>query len=370
MRKIIVLLHRYIGLALAVFLLVSGLTGTLIVFGKAIDGFLNPALLKVVPQPDRVPIDDVLRNAQRAVPEGALRTVYLPHSADDTVEVLFQGSSIRIYANPYSGEVLGAREANKYLRGFLIDLHVHLLSGETGERVIGWAGLGAIILALLGLWLWWPRYGRWRQALSIKWQAGSFRVWFDIHRVAGVCVMPFLLMTAATGASLALYDLVTESALVAITGQGARQPVVASQAAAGPDAPIQPMLARAAAMFPDGEITRLTLPAKERDAVGVRMRLKSEVHQFGRTFLWFDRYDSKLLRVDNALTAHRAIQIQSWLFPLHTGTYGGVFTQWLQILVGLSLSLLTLSGGWLWLKRIKVKAKTSVPSASRLQVNE
>jgi len=169
--------------------------------------------------------------------------------------------------------------------------------------------------------------------------AGSFRVWFDIHRVAGACVMPFLLMTVATGSSLALYDVVTEPALVAFTGQGARQAAVRSQATPGADVPIQPMLTQAATMFPDGEITRLTLPTKARDAVGVRMRLKGEVHQFGRTFLWFDRYDSKLLHVDNALTAHRAVQIQSRLFPLHTGMYGGILTQWLQVVVALSLPL-------------------------------
>lgn len=299
------------------FLLVSGLTGSLLVFSKAIDGFLNPALLTVVPQQGQVPIDELLRNVRQAVPEARPKTVYLPRSVNDAAEVLFQDRSLRVYADPYTGEVLGAREASNYLRGFLIDLHAHLLSGETGERVLGWAGVGAILLSLLGLWLWWPRNGRWKQALSIKWEAGSFRVWFDIHRVAGACVMPFLLMTVATGASLALYDLVTEPALVAFTGQGARQPAVRSHASAGTDVPIQPMLTQAATRFPDGEITRLTLPTKAGDAVGVRMRLKGEVHQFGRTFLWFDRYDSKLLRVDNALTAHRAVKIQSWLFPLH-----------------------------------------------------
>lgn len=365
MRKLIVLLHRYLGLALGALLLVSGFTGALLVFGKAIDGFLNPALLSVVPRQERVPVDDLLRNARQANPDGVPRTVYLPRSKEDVAEVLFQGSSLRVYANPYTGEVQGARQKTGYLRGFLIDLHVHLLSGETGERVLGWAGLGAVILSLLGLWLWWPRHGRWKQALSVKWRAGSFRTWFDIHRVAGACMMPLLLMTALTGASLALYDIVTERALVAFTGQGARQPAAASRAGAGADAPIQPMLAHAGALFPGGEITRLTLPANPRDAVGVRMRLSGEIHQFGRTFLWFDRYDGSLLRTDNALTAHRAVQIQSWLFPLHTGTYGGLGTQWLQVAVGLSLTLLTLSGGWLWLKKTRAKASASAAASFR-----
>jgi uncharacterized iron-regulated membrane protein len=116
------------------------------------------------------------------------------------------------------------------------------------------------------------------------------------------------------------------------------------------------MLKHVALLFPNAQITRVTLPATDHDAVGIRMRLPGEIHQFGRSFVWFSQYDGTLLRVDNALTAHRAVQIQSWLFPIHTGVYGGLFTQWLQVLVGISLSLLTLSGTWLWLRKTKAKA--------------
>lgn len=87
------------------------------------------------------------------------------------------------------------------------------------------------------------------------------------------------------------------------------------------------------------------------------MRLNGEVRQYGRSFLWFDQYDGRLLRADNALTAHRAAPIQSRLFPLHTGAYRGNMTQWLQVLASIALSLLTVSGAWLW--RQKSVARTN-----------
>jgi len=201
--------------------------------------------------------------------------------------------------------------------------------------------------------------GRWRQALSVKWSAGAYRVWFDVHRVLGVVVAGFIVLTALTGSALALFDKVTEPVLIALTGQGARQPAPKSSLATSAPAPLDPMLGRAAEIFPGGEITRITLPSKPDAAVGVRMRLPGEVHQFGRSFVWFDQYTGQVLRADNALTANLAVRIQSWLFPLHAGFYGGLFTQWLQVLVGLSLSLLAFSGGWLWVKRSLSRLRAS-----------
>jgi uncharacterized iron-regulated membrane protein len=356
MRKALVLLHRYAGLALGCFLLLSGLTGSAIVFGDAIDAWLNPGLLTVTPRDARADLDAVLSKVEDAVPGKMPNVVSMPPTAEDAIEVVFQPEDLRVFVDPYSGEVLGQRHGNASLSGFLVDLHVHLLSGKTGEEVLGWAGLGGIVLSVIGLVLWWPRRGRWRQALSIKWSAGAFRVWFDVHRVVGVFALALILMTATTGAALALYDKLTEPALVLFTGKGARQPAPKSTPGGMQSAPLDPMLARAAALFPDGRITRITLPAKPDAAVAVRVRQQGEAHQFGRTFVWFDRYDGSLLRVDNALTAHRAVRIQSWLYPLHTGVYGGILTRWLQVAAGLSLSLLTVSGAWLWIKRSRSRA--------------
>ncbi len=365
MRKIVLAVHRYLGLMLGLFLLVSGVTGSAIVFSREFDSALNPALLHVSEQPLRASIDDVMTNIKRLSPERVLTSVHLPRSPNDAVEVLIKDSALRIYANPYTGEVLGTRQANRSLTGFLIDLHVHLLAGKTGEQVQGWAGVGAIVLCILGAWLWWPRPGHWKRAFSIKGRASAFRFWFDIHRVVGACTLAFLLVTTATGAALALYNSVTEPALVILTGQGTRQTAPKSATKVGSHVSLDSLLKQATLLFPSAQITRLTLPVTAHGAVGIRMRLPGEIHQFGRTFVWFNQYDGSLLRVDNALTAHLSVRIQSWLFPLHTGVYGGLLTQWMQVLVGLSLSLLTLSGPWLWFKKTNAKARSITLHASR-----
>lgn len=369
MRRYVALMHRYLGLAIGAFLLLSSLTGSAIVFNKSIDGWMNPELLQVVPQPRTTSLDTIVRNVREAVPDKKAHLLFMPQTSSQALEIWFRDDDLRAYANPYTGDILGVRDATDSLMGFLVDLHIHLLSGDTGERIIGWAGVGAIVLSLLGVWLWWPKRSRWKQAFAVKWHAAPIRVWLDVHKLVGIFAVAFIILTAFTGASLALYDVITERALIILTGEGTRLPAPRSRFSEGSHAPLSAMLAHAESIFPEGRVTRITLPMQPNSAVLVRVRLEGEVHQFGRTFLWFDQYDGSMLRIDNALQANLATRIQSWLYPLHTGFYGGLPTRLLQVLVGLSLFLLTVSGGWVWWKGYKARATAAKRQCETSRIN-
>jgi uncharacterized iron-regulated membrane protein len=275
---------------------------------------------------------------------------------------------MRAYLDPRDGHVLGLRDTRDSLMGVLVDLHTNLLSGETGRAVIGWCGLAAILLIVLGIWLWWPRGGRWRQALTVKWEAGPARVWLDVHKVAGIVTGVFLVVIAATGAALALPGVVTDPLLAALTGQSPTRSAPTSSRHAGPPASLDGMVHRAEATFPAGRITRLMLPAKPQGAVTIRMRLPGEIHQLGRTFVYFDQYDGTLLRADNALESNLATRINAWFYPLHTGFYGGAATRLLNVLFGLSLALVSLSGGWMWVRNRLARKRAEARKRGRAQV--
>ena len=46
MRQAFVLVHRYLGLTMALFLIVAGLTGSVMAFEDEIDAWLNPELFR------------------------------------------------------------------------------------------------------------------------------------------------------------------------------------------------------------------------------------------------------------------------------------------------------------------------------------
>lgn len=354
MRQFAILLHRYLGLALAFVLVVSSASGAAIVFSDPIDAWLNPTLLQVTTQTERVGVDAMLVQLQQALPGMKVSTVYVPHAPELAWEFWFHGDqAMRAYVNPYTGDILGFRGATDSLMGFLVDLHIHLLAGETGEQLMGWAGLGAVLLSLLGLYLWWPKAGRWKSTLSVKWHAAPVRRWRDMHKVVGACSLGLIVLTAMTGSLIALHEVVAEPLLAVLTGERMRQVAPRSLGRPGVDgklAPIGPMLEAARAEFRGARLSRISIPSDPRGTVTLRMQLQGDVHQFGRSFLWFDQYDGRLLKTSSIRKANLASRIQNWFYPLHTGFYGGTATRWLQLIVGLSMAVLTLSGVWLWWK--------------------
>lgn len=358
MRATAVWLHRYLGLVLGAVLLVSGLSGAYVVFGKPIDASLNGDLLRVQPQARRAPLEQVLAAALQGAPGLEAKTVFIPEQPDLALEIWFRGTDLRAYVDPYSGALKGTRHANDSLNGFLLDLHMHLLSGKTGEQVMGWVGLGALVLCLAGLWLWWPRRGNFGKALGVKWGAAPYRVWRDLHKLTGAVLCLFMLLGAGTGAALALHEVLTEPLLKALTGESTRRkpPLSRLPASTSPAPGLSLMLQEASRLYPEGRVTRVGLPSRQDEAVMVRMRLPGEIHQYGRTFVWFDRHDGTLLRHDNALQANLATRVQNWFYPLHTGSYGGLATRWLQLFAGLGMALLSLSGIWLFYRGWRARA--------------
>jgi hypothetical protein len=53
-----------------------------------------------------------------------------------------------------------------------------------------------------GLYLWWPRPGKWKGALTIKSRSSSQRFIYDLHKVAGVYGLVMLLVLTFTGICL------------------------------------------------------------------------------------------------------------------------------------------------------------------------
>ncbi|MGZ8918867.1 MAG: PepSY domain-containing protein, partial [Methylobacter sp.] len=74
--------------------------------------------------------------------------------------------------------------------GFLVtwiyDLHSTFFLGKTGSYLAGVSGLLLMISLGIGVYLWWPRGGKFRQALTLKRHASPERLNYDIHKLFGI----------------------------------------------------------------------------------------------------------------------------------------------------------------------------------------
>lgn len=355
-------LHRVLGLTAGLVLIVSGLTGSALVFRAEIDRALNPRLLRVPPAAERAPLQAILDAVARTYPAEPTTRVRMPQRADGTYELWVGAAPTRyVYADPYrEGAILGARRPTEFLTGWIFLLHSRLLSGEAGHAVAGVAALLLVVISASGLVLWWPRGGpgawqRWRAALTVARGAGAARTTYDAHRALGFYASSLLLVAGVTGASL-VFNAAFQRAADWITGTAAPPAVASRVPALGgrvPSLPADSLLAIAARAQPGGAISYLYLPAAPGQTFRVRQRLVGERHPNGKSFVHLDPATGRVVAVEDGARARRGARLYDVLYPLHIGVLGGWPTRVLAVGTGLSLPLLAASGLVLWRRRAR-----------------
>ena len=106
-----------------------------------------------------------------------------------------------VFINPYTGEVSGHIDYKQDWIYLAAILHKSLLLNfDIGTHIVSVSVLIIIILALTGLYLWWPKNIKaLGSRLTIKWKAKFKRINWDVHSVGGFYTYIFILIFAGTG---------------------------------------------------------------------------------------------------------------------------------------------------------------------------
>ncbi len=279
LRQLAFTLHRYIGVMLGLLLVVIGLSGSLLVFGNEIDSFLNPQLLQVTPQGQRVSIESVLKTAQQIYPDQKPEHFVIPHAPHEVYTMVVGGHSSGIYANPYTGEILGSRLPRQSLKGFLYDLHVSLLSGETGTLIVSIGAVMLLVLSITGLILW-TGWGRLVAGLRIRWRSPWQIFTYDLHKVGGILAILFLVVIAATGVAMSYWDQ-SEHLIYSLTRTQKSADSIELPATNQPPLKLDELLPLADAALPGAATVWIDLPETPQKALRVRKKFPQEADPYG-----------------------------------------------------------------------------------------
>ncbi len=221
-RQFFVLAHRWVGLAMTLFLVLAGLTGTALAFREELDAWLAPELHRAAPGAG-APLDPFkLREmVERSLPPPArLDGVQFRLEPGHTVMLRASGPGLgydQVFVDPRTGHVQGLRQseaiglAPAQLMPFLFKLHHSLaLPGQWGTLLLGVVSLLWTIDCFVGAWLTWPRarpaLPRWKQAWQVKWHSGWQRANHDLHRAGGLWLWAVLLLFAWSSVMFNLRD--------------------------------------------------------------------------------------------------------------------------------------------------------------------
>jgi uncharacterized iron-regulated membrane protein len=194
--------HLWLGLILALPIIVIGLTGSVLLLQRE---SLALAIPPAMAQGERQPLMRVIETAKAAAPD-ATRMGRIDFRDGQPVSVQFDTAerpprTVAIYIDPVSLGILGppAGITRGPLIRSIVQLHEFLwLPPILGLKVVGWMGVAMTLMGISGLILWWPR-GSWRNALWIRRGARGLRLQIDLHHVAGFWGSAIFLVMSVSG---------------------------------------------------------------------------------------------------------------------------------------------------------------------------
>ena len=374
-RKFWLKIHLYLGLfAGAVFVLI-GLSGSLLAFGSTLDEWLNPELMTVAVGNENTikPLDDIVAVGLKALPaDGKILDLEFPKHPGVPFQLWFEQPSPKssdlerhqILINPYTGAATGQRLLIDFQRpwrdplmDFILRFHYSLALGSPGMTIVGFIGLALMFSVLTGLILWWPHPGKLRKALTIKRNASSERLNFDLHKTLGFYSAIILLFLLMSGVYLIFPDY--GRGLVSIFSPVEEPwPVYQSTAPNDNKSPISLAEVKAItdARFPEGEYRWIVFPQNKLDVYLVGIREANEVNtKIPYRSLWIDQYSGKILHVRENRTATAGGLFEQWLYPLHSGEAFGLTGQSIILITGLAPLMLYVTGIIRWLQKLRVR---------------
>lgn len=400
-RDVLVRLHRYAGLGMAVFLIMAGLTGSVIAFYHELDELLNPDLYRAAGQ--GTPLDPLVIAERLEKEDSKVWITSIPfefepgHSLEfgvspkinPEIKKPFDLGYDQFFVNPFTGEIVGKRQwgeccfERKNLLPFIYQMHYSLhLPDLWGWWIMGIVAFTWIFDCFVGAWLTFPPdkpfFGKWKPAWKIKKNAGPYRVNFDLHRACGLWFWGLLLMLAVSGLYLNL-------------GKEVFKPIVSFFSSYTPT----PFDLREPRSLDQPIIPKLTfrdiLPVAEQeasdrgwepmgsafyaDSFGVYVVRFGPDHPTGlgqgTNFLFYDGDDGRSLGAQipgEGTAGDLFMQIQ---FPLHSGQIAGLPGKILISITGLIVAMLSTTGIVIWWKkrtpqsrRVKAEAEKGLSGSS------
>ncbi|MGO9634542.1 MAG: PepSY-associated TM helix domain-containing protein [Steroidobacteraceae bacterium] len=390
-RSFFVWLHRWIGLLMAGFLILEGLTGSVLAFRSEIERFVTPQLF-AVPRPGIAPLGlgMLAERAEALAPQA--RVGY--YSIEDRQVVLHVRPRVnpatgepydigfdRLYLDPWTGRELGRRRDGDLSQGtinlipFIYRLHMNLAGGTLGEFVLGIVALAWTIDCFVGFYLTLPvAFGRllsrWRPAWLIKRPTSAIRLNYDLHRASGLWLWPLLFVLAWSSVMFNLRESVYEPVTRALFAYRSGMDSLGSTLAVRRANP-KPKLDWVAAQ---GRGERLmTQEAARRGfriyrpygmayidelgvyTYGIISNLDVQAHSW-TTSLWLDGDTGNLVQLDLPSGETAGNTIENWLRALHFADLNDNFLyRALVSIMGLVIAMLSATGFYIWLRKRRAR---------------
>ncbi len=371
-RKIVFWLHLCSGILAGIFILIMCVTGALLAFEPDILEFAesNMRVVEITSETaEKLSAAEIIEKVRQAKPEAKPSGITFQNEKSSAVTVAL-GRDRQLFLNPYTGEITG--EGSKNWRGtfrVIEDAHRWLaLEGDgktVGKSLNDAANLLFLVLAISGLYIWFPRNFSWRNFKAILWfrrgLKGKARN-FNWHNTIGFWTSLVLIILTITGAIISYQW--AGNLIYTLTGnevpkQQPRSPQPENQEFALLEN-VNEIFARAE-NHTNWKTISLRLPVTNDSAV---FTIDEGIYwnKFGRSTLTIDAKTAEVSKWETYGEQNAGRQLRSWARFTHTGETFGFIGQCIAFLACVGGAFLVFTGFSLALKRFSNRRKSSAPA--------
>ncbi|HEX4951202.1 MAG TPA: PepSY-associated TM helix domain-containing protein [Blastocatellia bacterium] len=349
--RVLFQIHLWGGLALGLYVFFIGLTGSVLVFHEEISHRMSPRP-RIAATESTPKLEQIRAGIQASYPDWHPWSLEAPWEPGEPwgSYLLKSGGGKMVFADA-EGRVVG--EVNN--KGTWLELceqfHSFLLLPK-GRLYNGIAGLVLVGLALSGLYLWWPARGKWNTAFRIV-RRSNWKGWvYDLHRVGGALMLGFIVLSGITGGYFTWPAVYKDIAAALLPTKPKPKP--AAVLTEGTRLPIDQLVAAAQQAVPETRLVRVLVPNGNKQAVTVVLAHGSTKEDRNRNTsqLTMHPYSGAVLALDDYRERRVGDDVVSWIGPLHTGHFGGLWVKVIWALAGLSFPALFITGFLMWCNRV------------------
>jgi len=401
MKKIFRKIHLWLSVPFGLIITLVCFSGAMLVFENEVNEWFRRDLYYVeTVKESPLPMDKLLEKVATTLPDSVSVTgVSISSDPGRAYQVsLSKPRRASLYVDQYTGEVKGKSERSGFFM-FMFRMHRWLLDSMNpgnegifwGKMIVGVSTLLLVFVLISGIVIWWPRTRKaLKNSLKITATKGWRRFWYDLHVAGGMYALIFLLAMALTGLtwSFPWY----RTAFYKVFGVEVQQRAAQGHEQKSDAQKRDTKLAthrekkREGNEVRKGERSRrpennhsdmysVTSPFVYWQEIYDKLRRQNPEYKqisisSGTASVSFNRFgnqrasDRYSFNTDNgeftetSLYQHqdKSGKIRGWIYSVHVGNWGGMFTRILTFIAALLGAALPLTGYYLWIKRlIKVR---------------
>ncbi|MFB6345395.1 MAG: PepSY-associated TM helix domain-containing protein [bacterium] len=348
-------IHLWTGLALALPLVLLGLSGAVLTARWNLDYRLNKNLYQVRESKERLGWDDLLEKARGETSESItlLRNNPTGHGA----VIAHTSTDQMIHLDPSTGTVIGVRDFTDWrsVIWWIQEFHTSFFLGEWGHTLVSTTTIISLISLLTGFVLWLiPLSKEWVARFGIRWSNGGTRFNWDFHNALGFYTLPVVALIFVTGITIGFWGTLGPM-IYGLTGTEAMSFASPNVEPTDTSYSLQRAARQAQKHWPDSTLKRIVISGDTTASVRMRFETPNAAYEPGLSWIWVNPYTGEVLKERRPRDRSMGDSIYLWLFPLHFGGWGHVWgetTQWitrfLWIIGSLSPAILSVTGLLIW----------------------